>query len=479
MLLLSALLITGCASSTDTTSSSDTSAASGDDTTAETTTAETVANDQDELGEYDFEGDEFHMFERTTPSIHGAIDAVEETGDVLNDAIYNRNRSLEERFNFVFQETVLNKTDDARTAVLAGDDTYDLITTRCVYAFNYAAEGIVIPVSNIPLIDLDKDYWNKDLTDNMTIMNKNFFAVGDFNLTGMDFTHLLLFNKEVAENFKVGDLYQIVKDGDWTIDKYAEMLELVTADLNGDGVKDKEDRYGIVATAKQFPPNFWIASGLLSVEKDADDKPVFKMPTNEKFFTLLDKVYQITWDNNAWYSHSETNEVTDTSIQQFQSGLALFMDSSCFHVARLRAMEADFGILPYPKYDEAQDKYYARIEGCELFCVPVTQKNLDFAGAVLEAMACESRKEVVPAYYDMTIRTKITRDEESIEMLDLIFANRVFDWGDTIWCPDIRDGIFDDMFIANDRDFASQMAELETKINALIETTVENFSKIG
>ena len=94
-------------------------------------------------------------------------------------------------------------------------------------------------------------------------------------------------------------------------------------------------------------------------------------------------------------------------------------------------------------------------------------------------MASESHAVVLPAYYDITLRTKITRDGESEAMLDLIFSNRVFDWGDTIWCPDIRDGIFDDMFKENDRDFASKMATLESTVQALIAKTVEAFEKLN
>ena len=142
-------------------------------------------------------------------------------------------------------------------------------------------------------------------------------------------------------------------------------------------------------------------------------------------------------------------------------------------------METDFGIIPYPKYDDAQDRYYSRIEACELFCVPVTNKNHEFAGVVLEALAAESAKSVIPSYYDVALQGKVTRDEESSEMLDLIFNTRVFDWGDTIWCAQIRDGIFDDMMKANDRDLASKTAELDNLVADKIKTTVEMFEKLG
>ena len=446
-----------------------------------TTTAEETADPYaDELPSFDFEGEEFHFYTRHMDSFHGEFIVAEETGDVLNDAIYNRNLAVEERLKVTLAETTENgNTTAARTAVLAGEDTYDVITTRCVYAYNYAEEGLVIPVEDVPYIDLSKGYWDSNVTEAMSVLGHRYFTAGDFSLTSFDFTHLLIFNKKLADDYGVGNLYQTVSDGKWTYDAFNEAVSDVTHDLNGDGKMDANDGYGFLSSAKQIPPCFWISAGLTSVQKDADDKPVFNMPSDEKFFTVMEKIYNITWDNNAWMVSTSGNNVDPAFITQFQANLALFMDMTCYYIDQFRAMDADFGIIPFPKWNEAQDEYYSRIEGCDLFCIPVTNKNLELTGAVLEAMASESHAVVLPAYYDITLRTKITRDEESEAMLDLIFSNRVFDWGDTIWCPDIRDGIFDDMFKENDRDFASKMATLDSTVQALIAKTVEAFEKLN
>ena len=54
-------------------------------------------------------------------------------------------------------------------------------------------------------------------------------------------------------------------------------------------------------------------------------------------------------------------------------------------------------------------------------------------------------------------------------MLDLIFANRVVDIGDTILCADIRDGFISQMYEKNNRDLASQIAKKEKTINKIFE----------
>jgi len=476
LFLLCGMLLSTAACASD-------SGTSGNDTTADTTAAEaadtTAADDPNEaeVGTYNFDGDEFHMYTRTTYSTRSLLDVPESTADVLDDAIYERNRNLEDRFNFVYAESSMDySTEVARTAVLAGDNTYDMISTRCVTAFNYAAEGLVTPITDIPVIDLEKNYWDKALNESLTVLGKRYFAVGEFNLTSYDFTHILLFNKEVANDFSLGDFYSMVRDGKWTYDAYFKACQAVTSDINGDGNMDTDDRYGYLAMPKQVLPNFWISAGLLSVDKNSDDIPTFTMKSDTRFFDVVERLFTMHWDDGIWMPDSvKDGDIDPEHLSMFENAQSLFVDCSFFHVNSLRSMEADFGILPYPKWDDAQDDYLSRIEGCELFCIPVTNDTLEMTGVILETMACESAKTVIPAYYDISLQTKIARDDDSSEMLDIIFNNRVFDWGDTIWCPEIRDGVLQNMFAQNDRDLASKIAALEPTVEAKIKTTVETF----
>ena len=143
-------------------------------------------------------------------------------------------------------------------------------------------------------------------------------------------------------------------------------------------------------------------------------------------------------------------------------------------------MNSDFGILPYPKYNEQQDKYYSRMEGCELFFAPISadQTALDRSSVILEAMASESAKSVIPVYYDLALKTKFARDAESEEILDILFANRVFDLGDTAWCDQVRDPVFASMFKNNNRDLVSKLDSLEKTIGKLIDKTVTAFESL-
>ena len=143
-------------------------------------------------------------------------------------------------------------------------------------------------------------------------------------------------------------------------------------------------------------------------------------------------------------------------------------------------MESDFGILPFPKYNEQQEKYYSRMEGCDLFFSPMSApaESLERASVILEALSSDSAKNLIPVYYDLALKTKFTRDEESSEILDLLFENRVYDLGDTIWGDKLRDPVIAPMMQNNKRELASKLESIEKTMEKQIGIIVEAFEKL-
>ena len=93
-------------------------------------------------------------------------------------------------------------------------------------------------------------------------------------------------------------------------------------------------------------------------------------------------------------------------------------------------MDHNFGIVPFPKFNEAQPDYVAYVGAlCAVLAVPTTNSNLDRTGVILENICAESYLTVRPAYYDIVLHGKTIRDDESKEMLDLIFSKRTYEVG--------------------------------------------------
>jgi hypothetical protein len=439
---------------------------------------ETELQYKDDIPDMDMQGYTFRMYTRDTTAMNGYIDVEKITGDLLDDSLYNRNRNIEERFNMKFTEIVADNTDKARTAVLAGDDAYDMISTRIPAAYQYAYEGLLYGLNDLLYIDLDKPYWDANLNRVLTVANKRYFTIGASNLTTNDFTGCLIFNKNLFTDLGLDYPYALVNDGKWTYDKFGEFARAGVKDIDGNGLMDKEDSYGLISPGKAVLPAFWIAAGNLAIKKDGGDIPYFSMTGDEKFISTFQKIFEITYDNDVWYKTATGENVDMTDMQIFEGNRALFAYSTFFFIKQLRGMEADFGILPYPKSDEQQENYYGQVSFTDLFTVPKTNINLDYTSMIIEALACESAKSVVPAYYDVTLKTKIARDEDSEKMLDIIFNSRVIDLGDTLFAGQIRDGVFSGMYIKGDRDIVSKLVSMQTSTEKEINKIVEAFEAL-
>jgi len=442
-------------------------------------TSESAEEIKDNVPEIDFEGKTFSMLipEQTWASPH--IIQEEINGDIINDAQYLLKTKIEERFNLILKETVTADiwgTSYISKLINGGDDTYSVFFPLDLYVVQYAQKKQIYNWDDLKYVDLTKPYWDSSMNKNITINHKTFFAFGAYDLSYYDQTHILVFNKDLIKNYGLETPYEYVKSGKWTLDKFAEMGKKTTFDVNGDGVMDEEDSYGFISQPKQIPPSFWMAAGELSVSKDENDYPRFNIPGNERFFSVMDRLYAIMWDEGIWCRNEEYANAWSKAVPVFSENRSLFAAQTFYYLNDFRVVDADFGIVPYPKFTESQKQYYSRVEGgCKMAIVPVTNPSPEKAGAVLEAMACESYKIVIPQYYEIALKRKNSRDEESEGMLDLIFSTRVYDLGDTWWCNELRDGIFKPMFTKNDRAIMSKMESFEPKMNGLIEKTIAGF----
>jgi len=434
----------------------------GDDTVQEST--EDIYADN--LPEQDFGGAEFRMAVQEAGWLYVIYDTQEENGDLINDSVYHRNRKIEERFNVTMSQK--DASGNLKKNVTAGVDAYELYLPVDRDALTAGTGGLIHKIAELPGINLDKPYWNQSLNKCLTIGGDLYFAYGAFNLSVYDYTHVLLFNKKMISDLGLESPYNLVKTGSWAFGVYDEMAKAAVKDLNGDGVMDDDDAYGLWALDKHVLPCFWIGAGVQSISKSSDDIPQFTLMGDEKFASVIDRIFAMTYDNNSRYNggYSEVKEV------YFIDGHTLFANSTFKKVGDLRSIETDFGIIPYPKYTADQDNYYTRVEGGNPAVIPITSLNLQMIGTVLEALNAESAKTVIPKYYDVTLKTKLARDEESSEMLDLIFGNRIYDLGDTYWCSILRDGMFLSMFNKNDRNLTSQLEKIEPKINGEIDKVV-------
>ena len=366
------------------------------------------------------------------------IYAEAENGDTINDAVFARNIAVFDRFNFSislenidFNEIVTR----VKNSVSAGDDAYDLAYLRLYEQKNLVSGGYYVNFNAIPNIDLTKPWWDAGCVESMTVDGKLYLAASSINISDENATAGILFNKQLAQNLDMEDPYQLVRDGKWTMDKMYTLYSDASRDVNGDGKMDGEDLWGFLG-GTDVAPCFYIGGGGTVVSRDKDGG-LYDSLGSERNFAIIEKVQSIMTDEDNFYNHhlgTQDLKITDDNEYRdlFSDGHGLFFWSRMDEVTTLRGMETDFGILPTPKYDEAQENYISFVSQhiMGLMSVPNTASDLERTGTILEALAAESYYTLTPAYYEVALKSKASRDDESAEMLDFIFSNRVYDLGE-------------------------------------------------
>jgi len=407
--------------------------------------------------------------------------ATELTGEAINDAVYQRNLMAEEKYNIVISE-IHNMGSTGATgkgrafvqnSVQASDQAYDLVLMGTYDCAPLAAEGYLLNLkSDVPYVNLQKPWWDQKVVEDLALGGKMFYATGDLTMIDNDCTFCLLFNKQMIVDYALDDPYTLVKEGDWTIDRFVQMASQVSVDVDGDGKYTEADTYGYCIWHEAMRGMVNACGGRFCALTDKNEMELTFL--DERTIDMLSRFSVLAYDRSLAYS---TYHSPDKIEEMFANDQVLFYSRYLCIIKKYRDMETDFGILPYPKYDEAQKDYYSSVSpyGCSFVCVPVVVENPEMTGAVLEYMACESRDIVTPAYYDVTLQGKILRDEESTEMLDIILSSRVFDLG---WYYEIGGYHVDllKLFYNSSLDFVSMYEKNKAKALEEIAAVNANFA---
>ncbi len=486
-LILSAMLLTACAPAAQTETEASQNLSTMDIAAEETKTVYLP----DSLPELDFQGETFYALTRVKPHFHGEMFIAEATGEVLNDARYEARNVVAERLNVDLQEDYYGLVDYSdndlpRTMLLSGDPHYDLYNGRSHTIVAYAVEGLAHRLKDVPYMDLEKPWWNPETTRNVSIGKELYYAVGSHNLSAYDGAYMLLFNKGMMADLGISDtyfggqsIYEVVKEGNWTYDLFDSVVSSVSADLNGDGTMTKDDRYAFLSRGAEILPSFLHGFGIRMIEKDDDNFLVNNMENNEIFFDAFEKIMDTMWSNYVWYSElrQEDSDQDVIAKEMFFAEKGLFCLVGGKTINEYREMEMDFGIIPWPKANEEQENYLTRCSAGEFFTVPITCDNIELDGAVLEAMASQYYRSVHSVYYEQALKSKNSRDVDSAEMLDIIYSNLIFDFGDTVYSGYIRDGKLAYMMHDNDRNLASVLQSNSASWGKNLETMNAGFGK--
>lgn len=479
------------------TSSNITNSVSGDTqaTTTATEVTETMRETLDipDLTDYNgatFTTDVVDMRNSVIQAIYNPLSLTEETGDTTNDLVFRAVRNVSERLNINFEHHYSKDvwaTTLLRTNALAGDGSIDAFSYIDRFGTKYASDDLIVSYKDIPGINFDKPWWYGEINYAITIGGNLCFAMGAMNMDTVSNMQLLLYNKNILADYGLDDLYTLVREGKWTIDTMYTMMANVTTDLNGDGVMTSADLWGACYTHDVWYNDFGPLSNVNIIEKDENDLPYLSVIGNDKLISIWQKLLNYLNQGNGFVVsyqgdtgiYNLGNNLYEEVIYMFKDGKSLFSSASGLGtVAMLRDMANDFGILPFPKDDEvtAGTIYGSYINGIGMpYFVPVSNSDLERTGYVFETMCYEYYYNVIPDYIDKVAFVKQVRDEDSAEMLNMMYTNKVVDIASGYWWDECYSQMYA-IFRSGKDNFISTYTADETKINKALQKTIDAFN---
>lgn len=418
----------------------------------------------------------------------------------LQDAVSNRNGLVEEQFHVKIAEIrtenygdMLNKI---RNNSMAGVSEYDVVMPYMSDAARLAQEGLFYDLKTLSNMHLDRKYYDQGSVKDLSILNKNYFVTGDLSLQTYRVTHCIVFNRDLIKESGLEEPYDLVRNNNWTIDKLREMARTVTADTDGDTGMGHLDTYGFLVN-QNFISSMFIGAGQRFTKKNHRDEPEVSV-YSETSTSVFDKIFELVNDPQAsgWIDGSKGfgasaiaagKTVWQAATEAVASKRALFRAISLHDIFDLSEFECNFGILPTPKLSANQETYCCRVSNLYATCVaiPINVKDVEMSSIIIDAMMQASTDTTKDAYFEVIMKLQKIKDDESEEMLDLIFDSRVYDfgsifnWGGTTeGDPMSITGFMNGVALSGSNTFVSTWQGIEGRVQTALEETLDAYRSV-
>ncbi len=351
--------------------------------------------------------------------------------DGIESVTYNRMLFMQDKYNCDVKQHDIVSGQELQTILAAnrsGDVPYEFGFVRSQNFAALVTAGALCELGEIPYIDYENPWWHKQSYDSLSILGKHFGVASSLTVNDELSTWVTYFNKRMIEDNELENPYELVNDKKWTYEKLLSMAQVGANDVNSDGVMNAEDIFGISHT-RDTVLGMFNSAGVYIAKNNDEGVPEFTF-TDEasvtKITDILTKIYRTDVCINLHNVDTGLGEA-----EYFMNGKSMFSFSGVYSGTTLRNMNEAYGIIPYPMYDENQGEYYSSTSGLflSLMVVPNGNGGLEELGMFLEDFAWYGYKYITPEFYDILLSQKVAYDDESREMLDIIFGSMIYDTG--------------------------------------------------
>ena len=486
LVLANTFALASCSETSSNSDSESSSNAQASPESAETTLVEQSVTDivREKYQNTSFDGYEYkvlapsagaHFAYNEVGSDVNEVWAEESDGTPLNDAIFNRNSAAEELINIkitpIWGDNDENIRNQVKTEITAGVTEYDTVLNRMDYLGPQAQEGMYLNLMDIDTIDVTNSWWDKNIVDTFTLFkSKLYWITGDINVFDDFAVEVIFANKSILEDNGLSLPYSEVIEGTWTIEKMYQMAKACERDIDGDGkIIAGKDIVGH-AEGNDHIKHWIYAMGEKSCDIDADGVLTVNVLT-ESHIKAIDTLFSYMVDKQMTYTSGWDNFIT---------GNIVFAGAMLGPINSFRDMEDDFGVVPMPKLDEAQENYgnYVSNGWTTAYAIPMTNPDPERTGTILEVLCGFSTDTLRSALYDVLFAAKLVRDTESVEMLNIIFDSKSYDWAvDFSWGGNFAN-LYNGLYSSKNNNYVSNANKSLKLINKMMDRVIEDFKAL-
>ncbi len=400
---------------------------------------------------------------------YSAIDIEELTGETLDDAIFERNRRVEEKYNIVIDAVNTGAPDLIRASVTAGSGDIDVGYVLQQAVMGLISGGYLRTVNSLPVIDMTKPYWDQGAQDMLMINGNMFHGYIDISFDHYESMATLFYNGKMLEDFNLEDPYELFNSGKWTMERMYDMMAAVSGDVNGDGkITVADDRLGFVGREFEYLPNLYSSGALLAeIVGEGDEISLVSNLATERIIAIGELA-------NKLYTDKAVSAVArdDATRNMFKEGRALFFSRLLGDFRNLRDKEDDYGLILFPSYDEDTEDIRVYIQNAFAMVIPADIPDEDMTGTILEALGADCYDSVMEIYFEKAVIAKGTRDANSELMLRYMREHRAFDISYTFGLSNLLNA-YTNAVAKNS--FASAAEKYAKSVNAAMEKAMNDF----
>ena len=385
----------------------------------------------DRLPELNYNNEEVVIFTWSNQAMWEWNEDGETNGDKVHDAIYTRQVRTEERLGIeiviVKQNGDWNNRNSFITSVEANvnsgsQDAYDLIGQYTPAAPIGAMKNLYINLSDVEYLDWERPWWPQDIQDSCHINNNVYVITGDITGTLVRNIHCVIGNLDLAENYDLPNLYKLVEDMEWTMDKFSELSLGTIQGINPDG----SACYSVTFPNDVEYDSLFYGAGFRFVEHDADGKLIM---SPELTSARLEDWYQTC--QSFLLDNADVEILAINGANGFTSDNVLFHCGGISDVQNyLQEVNFDFAILPFPLYDGDQEEYYTITSyWVSMYSIPTNAPDASQSAAVLECLSSYGYRYITPIIYQESFQYRYLDTLENATMFDLLHNTLVFDPG--------------------------------------------------